>query len=98
LQELSAVNRENQLTPLGRQLARLPVDPRMGRMLLEAAKQGSLQEVLIVASAMSIQDPRERPPERQQAADQAHAQWKDRTRTSPGWSIYGVVSRSSARR
>ncbi|KQB52133.1 ATP-dependent helicase [Pseudomonas endophytica] len=77
LQELSAVNRENQLTPLGRQLARLPVDPRMGRMLLEAAKLGSLQEVLIVASAMSVQDPRERPPERQQAADQAHAQWKD---------------------
>ncbi|CAM3324126.1 ATP-dependent RNA helicase HrpA [Pseudomonas floridensis] len=77
LQELSAVNRENQLTTLGRQLARLPVDPRMGRMLLEAAKQGSLQEVLIVASAMSVQDVRERPPERQQAADQAHAQWKD---------------------
>ncbi|UZJ61671.1 ATP-dependent RNA helicase HrpA [Pseudomonas sp. KU26590] len=77
LQELSAVDRENNLTPMGRQLARLPVDPRMGRMLLEAAKQGSLQEVLIVASAMSIQDPRERPPERQQAADQAHAQWKD---------------------
>ncbi|WP_122845519.1 ATP-dependent RNA helicase HrpA [Pseudomonas viridiflava] len=77
LQELSAVNRENQLTPLGRQLARLPVDPRMGRMLLDAAKQGSLQEVLIVASAMSVQDVRERPPERQQAADQAHAQWKD---------------------
>ncbi|UVJ45294.1 ATP-dependent RNA helicase HrpA [Pseudomonas sp. LS1212] len=77
LQELSAVNRENQLTPLGRQLARLPVDPRLGRMLLEANKQGSLQEVLIVASALSVQDPRERPPERQQAADQAHAQWKD---------------------
>jgi ATP-dependent helicase HrpA len=77
LQELSAVDRNSQLTPLGRQLARLPVDPRMGRMLLEAAKLGSLQEVLIVASAMSIQDPRERPPERQQAADQAHAQWKD---------------------
>ncbi|MCY1392970.1 RNA helicase HrpA [compost metagenome] len=77
LQELSAVNRENQLTPLGRQLARLPVDPRLGRMLLEANKQGSLQEVLIVASALSVQDPRERPLERQQAADQAHAQWKD---------------------
>lgn len=77
LQELSAVNRENQLTPLGRQLARLPVDPRLGRMLLEGAKQGSLQELLIVASALSVQDPRERPPERQQAADQAHAQWKD---------------------
>ncbi|MGF6591788.1 ATP-dependent RNA helicase HrpA [Pseudomonas sp. 2835] len=77
LQELSAVSRENQLTPLGRQLARLPVDPRLGRMLLEGAKQGSLNELLIVASALSVQDPRERPPERQQAADQAHAQWKD---------------------
>ncbi|MFP3458182.1 hypothetical protein R0J89_18215, partial [Psychrobacter sp. SIMBA_152] len=53
LQELSAVDRNSQLTPLGRNLARLPVDPRMGRMLLEAAKLGSLQEVLIVASAMS---------------------------------------------
>jgi ATP-dependent helicase HrpA len=77
LQELSAVNRENQLTPLGRQLARLPIDPRLGRMLLEGTHQGSLQEVLIIASALSVQDPRERPPERQQAADQAHAQWKD---------------------
>ncbi len=77
LQELSAVNRENQLTPLGRQLARLPVDPRLGRMLLEAAQQGSLEEVLIVASALSVQDVRERPADRQQAADQAHAQWKD---------------------
>ncbi|WP_367597959.1 ATP-dependent RNA helicase HrpA [Pseudomonas fulva] len=77
LQELSAVNRENQLTPVGRQLARLPVDPRLGRMLLEGARLGSLQEVLIVTSALSVQDPRERPPERQQAADQAHAQWKD---------------------
>ncbi|EWC42730.1 ATP-dependent RNA helicase HrpA [Stutzerimonas stutzeri] len=77
LQELSAVNRENQLTPLGRQLARLPIDPRLGRMLLEAAQQGSLAEVLIVASALSVQDVRERPADRQQAADQAHAQWKD---------------------
>ena len=77
LQELSAVNRENQLTPLGRQLARLPIDPRLGRMLLEAAQQGSLEEVLIVASALSVQDVRERPADRQQAADQAHAQWKD---------------------
>ncbi|MBO3276415.1 ATP-dependent RNA helicase HrpA [Pseudomonas schmalbachii] len=77
LQELSAVNREGQLTPLGRQLARLPIDPRLGRMLLEGAQQGSLGEVLTVASALSVQDPRERPIERQQAADQAHAQWKD---------------------
>ncbi|UTW08683.1 ATP-dependent RNA helicase HrpA [Pseudomonas benzenivorans] len=77
LQELSAVSRDGQLTPLGRQLARLPVDPRMGRMVLEGAKQGSLEEVLIVASALSVQDVRERPSDRQQAADQAHAQWKD---------------------
>jgi len=77
LQELSAVNRENQLTALGRQLARLPIDPRLGRMLLEAAVQGSLPEVLIVASALSVQDVRERPADRQQQADQAHAQWKD---------------------
>jgi ATP-dependent helicase HrpA len=77
LQELSAVSRENQLTPLGRQLARIPIDPRLGRMLLEAAHQGSLDEALIVASALSVQDVRERPSDRQQAADQAHAQWKD---------------------
>ncbi|WP_413044139.1 ATP-dependent RNA helicase HrpA [Pseudomonas sp. YJ42] len=77
LQELSAVNRENQLTPLGRQLARLPIDPRLGRMLLEATGLGSLAEVLIVASALSVQDVRERPADRQQQADQAHAQWKD---------------------
>jgi ATP-dependent helicase HrpA len=77
LQELSAVNRENQLTPLGRQLARLPIDPRLGRMLLEAAQLGSIAEVLIVASALSVQDVRERPADRQQQADQAHAQWKD---------------------
>lgn len=77
LQELSAVNRESQLTPIGRQLARLPIDPRLGRMVLEGAKQGSLEEILIVAAALSVQDPRERPMDRQQAADQAHAQWKD---------------------
>ena len=77
LQELSAVDREGRLTPLGRQLARIPIDPRLGRMLLEAARLGSLDDVLIVASALSVQDVRERPAERQQAADQAHAQWKD---------------------
>lgn len=77
LQELSAVNREGQLTPIGRQLARLPIDPRLGRMVLEGVHQGSLDEVLVIAAALSVQDPRERPIERQQAADQAHAQWKD---------------------
>ncbi|WP_205340183.1 ATP-dependent RNA helicase HrpA [Denitrificimonas caeni] len=77
LQELSAVDRDSLLTPLGKQLARLPIDPRVGRMLLAAAEQGSLREMLIVASALSIQDARERPADKQQAADQAHAQWKD---------------------
>ncbi|KUM44680.1 ATP-dependent RNA helicase HrpA [Pseudomonas sp. EpS/L25] len=77
LQELSAVDGEGRLLPLGRQLARLPIDPRLGRMLLEAAEQGSLNEVLIVTSALSVQDPRERPADRQTQADQAHAQWKD---------------------
>ncbi len=77
LQELSAVDREGRISALGRQLARIPIDPRLGRMLLEAAHQGSLDEVLIVASALSVQDVRERPSDRQQAADQAHAQWKD---------------------
>ncbi|WP_339649152.1 ATP-dependent RNA helicase HrpA [Halopseudomonas pelagia] len=77
LQELGAVDRDGVITDNGRQLARLPVDPRIGRMLLEASTSGSLEEVLIIASALAVQDPRERPLERQQAADQAHAQWKD---------------------
>ena len=77
LQELGAVERDGQITDIGRQLARLPVDPRIGRMLIEAARLGSLNEVLIIASALAVQDPRERPIERQQAADQAHAQWRD---------------------
>ncbi len=77
LGELCAVTEQGELTEIGRQLARLPIDPRLGRMLIEAVKQGSVDEVLIVASALSVQDPRERPVERQQAADQAHAQWKD---------------------
>lgn len=77
LQELGAVERDGGITDIGCQLARLPVDPRIGRMISEAAKRGSLHEVLIIASALAVQDPRERPLERQQAADQAHAQWRD---------------------
>lgn len=77
LQELGAVERDGSITEVGRQLARLPVDPRIGRMISEAAKLGSLHEVLIIASALAVQDPRERPLEKQQAADQAHTQWRD---------------------
>ena len=61
-----------ELTPLGRQLAQLPVDPRLGKMLLTAANQGCLKEMMIIVSALSIQDPRERPQEKQQASDEKH--------------------------
>lgn len=77
LQEISAVTQQSELTNLGRQLARLPIDPRLGRMLIEGARSNVLDELLVITSALSIQDPRERPIEKQQAADQAHAQWKD---------------------
>jgi hypothetical protein len=64
------------LTPIGRELAKLPLDPKIGRMILAARDRGSLAEVLVIAAALSTQDPRERPPERQAAADQAHARFR----------------------
>ncbi|MDD2893293.1 MAG: ATP-dependent RNA helicase HrpA [Halothiobacillaceae bacterium] len=75
--ELQAVDEARVLTSLGAQLARLPVDPRLGRMLLAGEKDGCLAEMLVIVSGLSVQDPRDRPPERQQAADQAHAAWKN---------------------
>ena len=77
LQELGAVDDTNQLTPLGRQLAKLPLDPRVGRMILAARDNACLSEVLIIASALSVQDPRDRPMEAQAAADNAHKQFAD---------------------
>jgi ATP-dependent helicase HrpA len=71
LEELNAFAK-GRLTGLGKKLARLPVDPRIGRMILEADRNGCAREVLIIASALSIQDPRERPADAQQAADEAH--------------------------
>src|SRR4051794_35693770 len=65
------------LTPVGRKLARLPVDPRMARMILEADKLSCVEEVIVIAAALSIQDPRERPSEHQAQADQQHARFKD---------------------
>ena len=67
------------LTHTGRQLARLPIDPRIGRMILAAQGENALREVLIIAAALSIQDPRERPMNAQDAADQAHARFRDET-------------------
>jgi len=72
LEELAALDGGN-LSSLGRQLARLPVDPRIGRMLLASAKHNCLTEMLVIAAALSVQDPRERPMDKQQAADEIHA-------------------------
>lgn len=78
LHELGALTAEGTLTPIGRRLARLPVDPRLGRMILAAEQNGCLREVLVIASALSIQDPRERPQDKQQQAAQAHARFHDK--------------------
>ncbi len=77
LWELGAVDKRNRITPLGRQLSRFPVDPRLGRMVIEAQRQGSLAEVLVIASGLTIQDPRERPLEKRQAADEKHRAYAD---------------------
>ena len=77
LHELGAVDDTNALTALGHKLAKLPLDPRVGRMILAALDNASLTEVLIVASALSVQDPRDRPLEHQQAADEAHKKFAD---------------------
>ncbi|MCU1687162.1 MAG: ATP-dependent helicase HrpA [Amycolatopsis sp.] len=83
LQELGAFDPKatedsKRLTDVGRKLSQLPVDPRMGRMVLEAAEHGCVREVMVIAAALSIQDPRERPAEKQQQADQQHARFVDK--------------------
>ena len=75
--ELGALTADRSLTPLGRRLARLPVDPRMGRMVLEADRLGCAEEVVVIAAALSIQDPRERPFEERAQADASHARFAD---------------------
>ena len=77
LAELGAVNDDNELTPVGWTLAKLPLDPRVGRMILEAKARGALDEVLVIASALSVQDVRDRPMDKQAQADQAHAKFDD---------------------
>ena len=69
---------KRQLTAVGRQLAQLPVDPRLAKMLLGAVSQGALHEVMIIVAALSIQDPRERPQEKQQASDEKHRRFADK--------------------
>lgn len=75
--ELGAVDEQQRLSPLGRKLAKLPIDPRLARMVLAGAEQGRLRDVLVVVSALAIQDPRDRPADKRQAADQAHQRWHD---------------------
>ncbi|MGA4840976.1 ATP-dependent RNA helicase HrpA [Streptomyces sp. G45] len=84
LQELGALDPaqkdpRKRLTQAGRKLAQLPVDPRLARMVLEADKNGCVREVMVIAAALSIQDPRERPADKQTQADQQHARFKDET-------------------
>ncbi|MFV0135016.1 ATP-dependent RNA helicase HrpA [Streptomyces sp. HMX87] len=84
LQELGALDPgqkdvRKRLTETGRKLAQLPVDPRLARMVLEADKNGCVREVMVIAAALSIQDPRERPADKQTQADQQHARFKDET-------------------
>ena len=77
LAELGAVDDFNELTPIGHALAKLPLDPRVGRMLLEARERRALEEVLVIASALSVQDVRDRPLDKQAQADQRHAKFDD---------------------
>ncbi|TAJ19088.1 MAG: ATP-dependent RNA helicase HrpA [Rugosibacter sp.] len=78
LAELGAIDETTKaLTKAGVELAKLPLDPKIGRMILAACEQGCLNEMLIIAAALSVQDPRERPQEQAGSADQAHAKWKD---------------------
>ncbi|OQW94002.1 MAG: ATP-dependent RNA helicase HrpA [Beggiatoa sp. IS2] len=79
LTELGAVDDERRLTEIGRQLSKLPIDPRIGRMILAAKQENCLTEVLIIASALTIQDPRERPFDAQEAADSAQKRFNDET-------------------
>ncbi|MFH9229681.1 ATP-dependent RNA helicase HrpA [Streptomyces lydicus] len=82
LSELGALDTKQKdprkrLTPMGRKLSQLPVDPRLARMVLEADRNGCVREVMVIAAALSIQDPRERPSDKQQQADQQHARFRD---------------------
>jgi len=74
---IGAVDRDNKITPLGRKLAKLPIDPRVARILIEAAKTNILEEMLIIVTALSIQDPMERPFEKEKEADERHKKFKD---------------------
>ena len=77
LREIGALNKDKELTAAGRQLARIPVEPRLGKMLLAASETNCLGAMLIIVSGLTVMDPRERPADKQELADKAHEQWRD---------------------
>ncbi|MGV8969173.1 MAG: ATP-dependent RNA helicase HrpA [Microbacteriaceae bacterium] len=79
LRELSAVTPDHHITKVGKQLAQLPIDPRLGRMIIESKQHGTTREVMAIVAGLSIQDPRERPLEKRTQADQQHARFTDPT-------------------
>ena len=85
LQELGALDDDNRLTRIGESLARLPLDPRIGRMLVAARDLGCLKEVMVIAAGLSVQDPRERPQDKQQAADEKHKLFVDEKSEFLSW-------------
>ena len=85
LEELGALDRRGGLTKIGRRLARLPIDPRLARMIVEAERLGCVREVIVIAAALSLQDPRERPEEHRAHADQLHARFRDETSDFLTW-------------
>jgi ATP-dependent helicase HrpA len=85
LQELGALDDDNRLTRIGDALARLPLDPRIGRMLVAARDLGCLKEVMVIAAGLSVQDPRERPQDKQQAADEKHKLFADEKSEFLSW-------------
>lgn len=88
LEELQAVKKSGNdlvLTPLGKDLAKIPLDPRLARMVIEANKLGCLHEALVITSGLSIQDPRERPVDKKQAADECHRRYADKDSDFASW-------------
>ncbi len=85
LQELGALDERNRLTDVGRVLAKLPVDPRIARMVFAAHEHQCLAEILVIAAALSVQDPRDRPMQAREAADNAHAQFNDKQSEFLAW-------------
>ncbi|MDX8381823.1 MAG: ATP-dependent RNA helicase HrpA [Ghiorsea sp.] len=85
LEELQSINSDGRLTDIGKQLIRMPIDPRLGRMVVQAHKERSLHEVLIIVSALSVQDPKLRPPEASKKADEKHAIFTDKTSDFLSW-------------